>query len=93
MNDQTLEALAHLANFTTVAIAQLVFCLENAGAMEKGRYAAAIAATVNHPGAERDRPDYQHLSFLLRYLQDDFAVKQPQLHVIEGDKKSEDKGD
>jgi hypothetical protein len=53
MDDQTLEALAHTINFTTVAIDQLAFCLENAGAIEKGRYAAAVAATVNHPGAEQ----------------------------------------
>ena len=78
------EASAHVLNFTAVAIAQLVQCLENAGAIERGRYAASISFIVNHPGAERERPDYKYLAFLLRYLQGAFAVKPPQLRVIEG---------
>jgi hypothetical protein len=88
-NQQIEAAFVHILNYTTAAIVQLVTCLENAGALEKGRYAAAIADTINRQGAERNRPDYQHLALLLRYLQGDFEIKPPTLQVIEGGKGPE----
>jgi hypothetical protein len=63
-----LQAIGYSANFTTVALKILVQCLEKNGALMPGQIETALRKTLEHPGAEKERLDYQFLAELVKVL-------------------------
>lgn len=76
------EAAAHVANFVTVALIDLVHCLKNQGAIEARQYENALRTTIEHPDAPRERLDYVFLAELLRQLEKREPGKSPEIDAI-----------
>ncbi len=87
MDKETQQAMAFAMNATSTAIVVLVNCLKNTGALDDGRFERALEKTINAPGAESDRLDYQFLAHILDRLQ---GRTPPQLRVIPGGKSEPD---
>lgn len=80
MADDTkaLEAfLGYAQGANTVLLRTLIKCLEANGSLKTGQFEAALQATIDHPGAESGRPDYQMLATFLRIL---LADDDPKMH-------------
>lgn len=87
MNEETQQAIALAMNGIVTAIVVLANCLKNTGALDDGRFERALEKTINAPGAESDRLDYQVLAQILERLQ---GRKPPQLRVIPGGRSEAD---
>ena len=87
MNNETQHAISHITNGTVAAIVMLANCLKNTGALDDGQFERTLENTINAPGAESDRLDYQVLAQILDRLQ---GKKPPHLRVIPGGKTEAD---
>lgn len=87
MDNQTVEAFTLTASSINLSIVMLVNCLKKSGALEDDSFENALQATINAPGAEKDRLDYQMWQNLLDALQGDSP---PDLRLIPGGKAETD---
>ncbi len=87
MDERTTEMVAHVMNGLVMSIAMLTNCLKNSGALDDGRFEAALNSTINAEGAEKDRLDYQVMQQLLAVLE---GRPPPKLRVIQGGKDEQD---
>jgi hypothetical protein len=62
-------AVACTGMFAVTAIALLVECLKNNGALGPSKFEDALRSTINGPGAISNRLDYAFLDVLLRTLE------------------------
>src|SRR6478735_7990406 len=67
--DQTFQLLGYHAIANMVALTTLARCLVNAGALPEGLFETALRDTIEHEGADRERPDYKLLAQLLEELE------------------------
>jgi hypothetical protein len=63
------QALGYLANFVTVALADLTSCLKSNGVLHPGQFETALRKTITRQGAERERLDYELLTHLVSFLE------------------------
>lgn len=63
------QALGYMANFVTIAFADLRDCLRENGALRPGQFESALNATIDHPDADRERLDYKLLANLVAALE------------------------
>lgn len=67
--------LGYWQGANTILLRTLIKCLEANGSLKSGQFEAALQATIDQPGAESGRPDYQMLATFLKALQDEDAPK------------------
>jgi hypothetical protein len=63
------QALGYMANFITIAFADLRDCLRENGALRPGQFESVLHATIEHPDADRERLDYKLLANLVATLE------------------------